>query len=81
MYGEMEKKGLVCSLGGAKVDAGNLIKEVLAGPCVRDADGSYHIQVLADGVKVFRDSMMTNVGIRAFNRDDFYNSMTGIRLL
>ena len=77
----MKKKGLLCDYGGARVDAGTLIKEVLAGPCVRDSEGNYHIQVMADGVKVFRNSMMTNVGIRAFNKDDYYNSMTGIRLL
>ena len=81
MYAEMEKKGLACSWAGANIDPGRLLKDMIAGPCVRDNDGNYHIQVMADGVKVFRNSMMTNVGLRAFDRGDFYNSMTGLRLM
>ena len=81
MYAEMEKKGLSWDMGGARVDAGILLTDMMAGPCVRDGDGNFHIQVMADGVKVFRNTMMTNAGIRAFDRNELYNSMTGIRLL
>ena len=81
MYNEMQKKGLVWDLGGAKVDAGRLLSDVMAGPCVKDPYGNFHIQVMADGVQVFRNSMVTNVGIRALDRSDVYNSLTGIRLL
>ena len=81
MYAEMEKKGLVWDMGGARIDAGRLLSDVIAGPCVRDRDGNYHIQIMADGVKVFRNSMVTNVGIRPFDRSEDFNSLTGIRLV
>ena len=81
IYNEMQKKGLVWDLGGAKVDPGRLLRDVIAEPCVKDADGNFHIQVMADGVKVFRNNMVTNVGIRALDRSNDFNSLTGIRLL
>ena len=81
LYDEMQKKGLVCNMGRAQVDAGILLRDIMAGPCVQDADGKYNIQIMADAVKVFRTSMVTNVGIRALDASDNFNSLTGIRLM
>ena len=81
MYSEMEKKGLVWDMGGASVDPRRLLRDTIAGPCVKDRDGNFHIQIMADGVKVFRNTMMTNVGIRPLDSSDTFNSLTGIRLL
>ena len=78
---EMERRGLAWELWGARVDAMDLLNAGLSQCSFRDAQKFAHVQILADGVRVFHANMMTNVGIRVFDSSDLYNSMAATKLL
>ena len=77
----MESRGLRSESWGAVVDPFFLFKEAVAECKFRDGNKAAHLQILADGVRVFRSNMMTNVGLRAFDSSEFYNSMAAMKLL
>ena len=78
---EMERRGLVWELWGARVQAMDLLNKALDECSFRDINKAGHVQILADGVRVFHANMMTNVGLRAFDSSDTYNSMAVTKLL
>ena len=78
---EMERRGLVWDMWGARVDAATLLNKAVAGVTFRDSNKAVHLQILADGVRVFNNNMMTNIGVRAFDTSDVYNSMATMHLL
>ena len=63
------------------MDVSTLFEQALAYSKVSNVSNMRHFQILADGVRVFNSTMMTNVGVRAFEAGDLYNSMTAMKLL
>ena len=78
---EMERRHLRWDLNGARICPAKLLDEAVNEFDFRDSNGRAHIQVLADGVRVFRTAMMTNVGIRVLDDSDSYNSMQSMKLM
>ena len=78
---EMERRGLRWYKVGARICAATLIDKALSEHSFRDVNGRAHIQILADGVRVFRNAMMTNIGIRVLDNSDSYNSMQSMKLM
>ena len=46
-----------------------------------ELEGLFHFQMLADGVNVYRHAIVCNVGLKLFNKDPNYNSLTSMTLL
>ena len=78
---EMARRGLVWDSWGAQVDVSTLFDLAVAECSKGSASQNYHVQILADGVRVYHSTMMTNVGVRAFESGDLYNSMAALKLL
>ena len=66
---------------GARICPAKLIDRAVDELKFRDTNGKAHIQILADGVRVFRTAMMTNVGIRVLDNSDAYTSMQSMKLM
>ena len=77
----MQRRGLTWELSGAKLRPTAVIEESLKRQPWRDSEGAAHIQILADGIRIFRTAMMTNVGLRVLEGGDAYNSMEALRLV
>ena len=77
----MQRRGLSWDLKGAKLQPAAVLQDSLKRQPWRDAQGVAHVQILADGIRIFRNAMMTNVGLRVLEAGDAYNSMEALRLV
>ena len=78
---EMGRHGLVWDSWGARVDVSTLFDLAVAESSQKNGSPNCHLQILADGVRVYHSTMMTNVGVRAFDSCELYNSMAALKLL
>ena len=78
---EMQRRGLTWDLKGAKIRPAAVLDDCLKRQPWRDGHGVAHVQILADGIRIFRNAMMTNVGLRVLEGGDAYNSMEALRLV
>ena len=82
---EMKLMGLTFNNSGAavsfKVTVLRLARKILGGSRLGPSQPAITIQIVADSVRVFRQTMVTTVGIRVLSDQDDYNSMTSMHLL
>ena len=64
--------------GGWQFDIDTVIQNAVTCNDWADEQGCRHFQFLADGIKIFKNAMITNFAIRAFRPMKFYSSLTGM---
>ena len=78
---EMSLKGLDWNSDRAWLDADKTMQEMIDRLPNATFDGLRHFQLLADGVNVFKTAFVCNVGLKLFDNDPNYNSLTSMSLL
>ena len=82
---EMESVGLKFNRKGASVSfpetCKRLIEKVFGNASLGPGKPTRHIQIMADGVTVYRQTVFTSVACRVLDTNPDYNSMTSMSLL
>ena len=77
---QMEEVGLRWDDNGADVDINLLISRLIKDDSSL-IDGLHHIQIVADSVRTYKHGGVCNFGIKLFDSDPNFNSLTSMTLL
>ena len=78
---EMTNVGLDWDCKGAWLDSKAVLDNMILSMHPTSSDNLTHIQVVADGVRVYRTSMVCNIGLKVFDESELFNSLSSMRLM
>ena len=78
---EMTKVGLEWDGSGAWLDPRLVVENMISSMKPTSSDHLTHIQVVADGVRVYRHTMICNIGLKLFDESDVFNSLSSMHLM
>ena len=78
---QMAKVGFDWDCKGAWLDSQVVLDDMILTMNPTASDNMTHIQVVADGVRVYRKSMICNIGLKLFDENEFFNSLSSMKLM
>ena len=78
---EMAKVGLDWDSKGAWLDPHVVLDDMILSMKPTASDNFNHIQLVADGVRVYRKSMICNIGLKLFDESEFFNLLSSMKLM
>ena len=77
----MLKVGLNWDSSGAWLDPKVVLDDMILTMKPISSDDITHIQIVADGVRVYRKSMICNIGLKLFDESELFNSLSSMKLM
>ena len=78
---QMAEVGLDWDASGAWLDPVVVLDNMILTMKPTASDNLTHIQVVADGVRVYRKSMICNIGLKLFDENELFNSLSSMQLM
>ena len=77
----MARVGLDWDTSGAWLDPQVVLENMILTMKPVASDNLTHVQIVADGVRVYRKSMICNIGLKVFDESELFNSLSSMQLV